>query len=109
MDKADVERVWEFMRSNNIAKIEVSFSGGNDEGGADETVCYDDYKQVVSCDIPGDLEEILEEPIYDEYGGFGGSFDVSGVCAWNLKKNSVKLKGNQTDWVPFIRPVALPE
>jgi hypothetical protein len=109
MTKEEVDAVWEFMRANNVARIEVSYQGGNDEGGADETVCYDADKKPMRCDIPAELEETLEEPIYDEYGGFGGCFDVSGVCVWNLKKKSVKLKGSQTDWVPFQTPVTLPE
>lgn len=137
----DRSQVFAHMNANGIAKIVVSFSGGNDEGGADGMTAHltngttkemqpgeiayqewpenswvvHDYDQAThtSTKRPATPEEIaltelneaLEGPIYDTYGGFAGEFHVSGVLTWDAAARTAKMTGEESSEVsePFER------
>ena len=57
--------------------------------------------------------QALSQPVYDEYGGFAGEFEVEGRVVWDVPKGTVIMKGSEAgedsevadgsdaDWVPF--------
>ena len=59
------------------------------------------------------LAEALSRPVYDEYGGFAGEFEVEGRVVWDVSKGTVGMEGfeagedsetgesSEDDWVPF--------
>ena len=59
------------------------------------------------------LAEALSQPIYDEYGGFAGQFEVEGRVIWDVSKATVSMEGSEAeespedeegaeaDWAPF--------
>ncbi len=59
------------------------------------------------------LAEALSRPVYDEYGGFAGEFEVEGRVVWDVPNATVSMvgseaeedpetdEGSEPDWVPF--------
>lgn len=107
------------LRRRDIAEVKVHFSGGNDEGGADDFIAtsttgedvklagraYQEWqtKEWVVYENrgqrPATTEEIadqqlldaLEAPIYAEYGSFAGDFSVDGVVTWDVTNEKVTM------------------
>lgn len=52
MSNTDKQGVIEFLRSNGIARVEIEFSGGNDEGGVDATTFYNEQGEVMADPMP---------------------------------------------------------
>lgn len=107
------------LRKRGITKVVVSFSGGNDEGGADGVVGHTADGTEVVFDEPGvytnwqdqgkylvgwgenarpateeelkqqQLLDVLEAPIYAEYGSFAGDFSVYGTLTWDVEAGTV--------------------
>ena len=48
-----------------------------------------------------DLAEALAAPVYDEFGNFGGSFDVEGKVVWDVRGRTVAMIGNESVWEPI--------
>lgn len=40
------------------------------------------------------LREVLEQPIYDQYGSFAGEFYVSGECTWDVATGKAEMHGH---------------
>lgn len=133
METRDRNRALGALRSRNIVKVVVHFSGGNDEGGADEItgttadgqtvnlkgsnahrgskfnsvtrqwedtgwVVYDQTGERPATPdeiASSDLSDILESPVYDEYGSFAGEFYVSGTVTWDVATGRVKMERNE--------------
>ena len=104
----------------------VPFNGGYDEGydegitlrGAENSavaVIHEDYYGDAKELFEGAhrLAEALSRPVYDEYGGFAGEFEVEGRVVWDVPKATVRMEGSEAgedsevaassddDWVPF--------
>jgi hypothetical protein len=124
MDNAEV---FKKIRERGAIRAVVEFSGGNDEGGADNIVLYDREGEMVGgvdghyagCywdhekgrfaessltpeqRIETELAEALEGPVYEEYGSFAGDFSVSGRVTWDAEKGTVTMSGEESEYVPF--------
>ncbi len=44
------------------------------------------------------LADCLEQPIYDEYGGFDGDFSVSGTLTWDVGAEKVTMTRSEQQW-----------
>ena len=104
----------------------VPFNGGYDEGfvegitlrgagGGEVAVIHEDHYGDAEEPFEGAhrLAEALSRPVYDEYGGFAGEFEVEGRVVWDVPKATVRMEGSEAgedsevaassddDWVPF--------
>ena len=71
--------IYATIRDLGATRARLPFSGGHDEGGAEQIHLFDGDREL-ELDIDPDLElwEQLSAPIYDEYGSFAGQYHVSG-------------------------------
>ena len=92
-----IETAFEILDKNNITRLQISFSGGNDDGGSDGCCVYvGESDNPVNIDLNNcDIASILEKPIYDKYYGFGFNGDVTGICIWEIKKREIYLRGTE--------------
>ena len=105
----------------------VPFHGGYDEGFTEDITLKDaggNPVAVIHEDYYGNAEEpfskganqlaeALSQPVYDEYGGFAGEFEVEGRVIWDVSEATVSMEGSEAwespedeegseaDWVPF--------
>lgn len=122
----DKQETFEELKKRGIAKAVVSYSGGNDEGGADSIDYYSEDDAKLDLEIrrtfvrgkreqrdgewvfvpdralteqeqaANELVEALEKPVYDQYGCFAGDYYVTGVVTWDGGVGRVVLEGNET-------------
>lgn len=98
------------LRDAGFNRVEIEFSGGNDEGGAEGGVAtkVDGSEFQLdfwnSGDSPFDHETIqeLQKPIYDRYYTFAGEFYVWGKLIWDVPNNRVYMSGDEE--VPTSEP-----
>lgn len=96
------ESVFEVLRKNNIRRLVVEFSGGNDSGGTDG--CFvvfsgDEQEDEHTIDLSSfDICSIVEKPIYDKYYGFAWNGEVHGRCTWDVENNNITLSGTETNY-----------
>ena len=120
--------VFERLQELGAVAALVPFHGGYDEGfiegitlkdagGNAVAVIHEDYYGTAEEPFEGAhrLAEALSQPIYDEYGGFAGQFEVEGRVIWDVSKATVSMEGSEaeespegeegsgSDWVPFER------
>lgn len=103
------ELIFSELTAKNINSVHIGFSGGNDEGGADDMVIRrnngdeekSDFWRNLSTIIPSDIVEKLTEPIYDKWGGFAGDFQVYGTLIWDVEKKDVYFQGQESTYAPF--------
>ena len=64
---------------------------------------YEDYYGNAEEPFEGAhrLAEALSQPVYDEYGGFAGEFEVEGRVIWDVSKATVSMEGSEDTWAPF--------
>ena len=118
--------VFERLRELGAVAAVVPFHGGNDEGfiegitlkdaeGNAVAVIHEDYYGNAEEPFEGahQLAEALSQPVYDEYGGFAGEFEVEGRVIWDVSGATVSMEGSEAeespedeegseaDWVPF--------
>jgi len=100
------------LRRRNVAKVEVQFSGGGDEGGVDSISLQDaegneigtleedyggsqwDGQKWVPVNPPNPdtaLVNALCAPVYDKYGSFAGEFYVSGKINVDVAAETIKM------------------
>lgn len=93
-------------------KATVQFSGGHDEGGAEwvvveladgteESVASSYWRGDEATDrqkAEGELYDLLEEPIRDEYGSFAGDFSVSGTVIYDLAADTITMAKSEQSW-----------
>lgn len=111
--------VFAALKSKGVAKVEVHYSGGNDEGGVNQIELFDaDGKNIGHMDeyyggtqqwdeatqkwipaaAPNDdqrLSEALCAPVYDKYYSFAGDFYVDGIVRWDVATEKVKMSGTE--------------
>ncbi len=122
------EEVFERLRELGAVAAVVPFNGGYDEGfvegitlrgaeGSAVAVIHEDHYGDAEEPFEGAhrLAEALSQPVYDEYGGFAGEFEVEGRVVWDVPKVTVIMKGSEAgvdseagessedDWAPFER------
>lgn len=118
----------EKLEEAGVTFVVLGFSGGHDEGYCDRVELYgaqledvelnDDpqarlyqlmrtHKQVPEKTEGGvdllDGINVLEFPIWDNYGSFAGDFSVYGHVYWDVKARLATLMAEETAWVD--RPV----
>ena len=117
MTRAEVFRR---LRELGAVAAVVPFNGGHDEGfieGITLRGAEGDAVAVIHEDYYGEAEEIFEgahrlaealsRPVYDEYGGFAGDFEVEGRVIWDVSRGTISMEGSETlegpetDWAPF--------
>lgn len=86
----------------------VHFSGGNDEGGADDVTLFKGEEKVAELQewhFPergdgkpahgeksnDDLVHALVAPVYAQYGSFAGEFSVYGTVTWDTATKTAKM------------------
>ena len=91
----ELKQDWLFnqLQNLNIAKVTVEFSGGDDDGGVNETLALDIDNNDASAVLEDNehLYEYLHEPIYEKYGSFAGSYFVTGDLIWNVKDRTFTM------------------
>ena len=111
---------FKYLKSINVRKVIIDFSGGGDEGGVDQITLYEKggerninewtnnktwnntkkcWELITPPSIEHELSVCLCKPIYDKYNGFAGNFYVSGQLTWNVKDKSVKISGKESEEV----------
>jgi hypothetical protein len=111
------DQIFNELVARSVAKVIISFSGGNDEGGVDqiqllynnEVVEYiDEYWPVPKYDeatktwikpertYEQTFQFYLTKPIYNKYHTFAGDWYVNGELVWDVTKRSVTMNGSQT-------------
>jgi len=112
--------VFQQLRELGAVAAVVPFHGGNDEGfiegitlkdadGNAVALIHEDYYGNTEEPFEGahHLAEALSQPVYDEYGGFAGPFEVEGRVVWDVSKATVSMEGSEAeesseaDWSPF--------
>ena len=106
--------VFERLRELGAVAAVLPFHGGYDEGfievitlkgaeGNAVAVIHEDYYGNAEEPFEGAhrLAEALSQPVYDEYGGFAGQFEVEGRVIWGVSKPTVSMEGSEADWAPF--------
>jgi hypothetical protein len=117
--KLSMSEVWEELKKRNVAKAEVSFSGGNDEGGVENIELFDEngkelgtldeeflpqkyneetqeYEPVGEISGNGLLATALSQPVYAKYYSFAGDFHVSGSVVYDVKSRKVNMSGSES-------------
>lgn len=108
-------RVWQLLAARGATKAVVEFSGGNDEGGTDSitlitpladpnlepatiglVIWYGGYNGIEPTNEDQELSGLLQGPIDDEYGSFGGDFHVDGTLTWDRIAGTVKMEKTET-------------
>lgn len=104
------DEVFAEIRKRDANLAVVSFSGGNDEGGADSITLYMRTvtdKQTSSIEVgtvepdSDDFAVALEQPVRDKYGSFAGDFDVSGDLKWDATARTCVMTGEESQWESF--------
>lgn len=98
------------LRARGATRVEIQFSGGNDEGGADAIRLYAGEKQIGdlpawsehgATDRDSVLVAALTEPIYERWGDFGGDFWVHGTLTWDVTTATTSISGEQSAMESF--------
>lgn len=97
------EAVFAILEKQGIAQLNITFSGGNDSGGADQYYVVrnspcENEEHVDSNNIDTTFMTIAERPIYDKYHGFAWNGEVDGRCVWNVEDKTVRLVGRETNF-----------
>lgn len=95
------------LKKMGIARVEVSYSGGNDSGGCDGVKIYlkpEDTESAYELE-DGDLHDSLCQPVYDKYYSFNNEPEVHGRLIWNSVDNAVGFDG----WEIYTRSEAMNE
>jgi hypothetical protein len=127
----DREAVFRKLESRNIARVEVFYGGGDDEGGVHDILLYDakgnkvgqmqefygNYKtwnnKTNTWDEPEPpteeqlLSKSLCKPVYEVYDTFAGEYYVDGVMTWDVAKRKVTNSGSERSesWDSFSSEV----
>lgn len=97
------------LRAKNIERVEVQFSGGNDEGGAEVVEVTPEDGETFSLNVWGNddrgnlanIFEQLQEPIYERYYSFAGDFYVYGKLIWDVGAGTCYFEGEESAYVPI--------
>src|SRR5918997_2704722 len=102
--------VFERLRELGAVAAVLPFHGGYDEGftegitlrgaeGNAVAVIHEDYYGGAEEPFEGAhrLAEALSQPVYNEYGGFAGQFEVEGRVIWDVSKATVSMEGSEAE------------
>lgn len=113
------DAVFTALKKRGVAKVEVHYSGGNDEGGVNDIIFLDangenigrmdEYyggtqewddvaKKYLPAKPPTDDQRLsmsLCVPVYDKYYSFAGEFYVNGTLTWDVTTGKVNMRGTE--------------
>lgn len=98
----DENHVWLDLLTNGFKRVDVHFSGGNDEGGSDNIflIAADDTATDIQNALYDNknpnhkIAEALAEPVYSEYGSFAGEYYVNGTLTWDVASRKISIEGS---------------
>lgn len=91
MTKQRRREIFDFLRDSGVKRIVSSFSGGHDEGGPDNIVCYNKNGKEIGCKH----EDIVFEILDGIYGGFDDEPIVRGNLIIDVKKETISIKASE--------------
>lgn len=87
------------LKEKGVARAEVEFSGGYDEGGVDSISLYDSEGIVVEkLNVEDGFGEVLSIPIYEKYWSFAGEPSVTGVVSWDVANETITISGDERSY-----------
>lgn len=109
----DRDAVWKALEILQVRRVTVAFSGGNDEGGAEEVLL--EFLDGTTRDVregvhvlpakdwhkaAAELADALELPVYDRFGSFNGEPCVEGTVTWDVatRKVTAAYDASYTEW-----------
>lgn len=122
--KLDKERTFELLRKKGATKATLEFHGGHDEGDVESIVlAYEDGSdsdlevwycggygieddgkggyQYVPMSTPQnedqELSDLLQGPVNQRFGAWGGVDSTNGVLVWDAKAGTVKMTYSQDE------------
>lgn len=100
--KSPRHAAFDVLKRENVKKVVIVFSGGNDSGGCDSAcLIYEENGEIVKIDIElgeYDICSVLEQPVYDKYHGFAWNGEVHGECVWNVDDGTISLNGEEMNY-----------
>jgi hypothetical protein len=102
-------QVYDRLRERAATRVEIPFSGGNDEGGADAIILYAGEEQIGdlptwsepgAADPDTELADALTAPIYARWN-FDGEPYVDGTLTWDVTSETTTLTGEASTTQPF--------
>jgi hypothetical protein len=123
--KLDKPRTFELLKKKGAVKAVLAFAGGHDEGQVEKIVLtlesgeeteFDTWYcggygmekdaagtyQYVPTNTPAnedeELADLLEGPINERYGSWGGAPSTEGILTWDVAEGTVKLEVSQETW-----------
>ena len=132
--KLDKPRTFELLRKKGAVKAVLAFAGGHDEGDVQGITLT--LKSGEEVDLPTwycggygmeknasggydyvplskpenedeELADLLEGPINERYGSWGGEPSTEGVLTWDVETGEVTLKASQEVWEEIETEVVL--
>lgn len=122
--KMDKERTFELLRKKGAVKAVLEFQGGHDEGNVDTITLFDAHEN--GKDLPTwycggytyektadgyrekplstpanedeELADLLEGPINQAFGAWGGVSSTSGRLTWDVEAGTAQLDYEQETW-----------
>ena len=76
--------------------VEVTYSGGNDEGGVDEIYATDGGDEQIPLTEADPLFNHLASVVYTRFGGFASVPDTSGKFIFTTETGKIMLEGERT-------------
>ena len=113
------DSVFAALSKRGAVRVEVDYSGGNDEGGVNGITLFDangenighmdEYygetqqwdeatKKYIPSPPPTDeqrLSQALCAPVYDKYYSFAGDFYVNGILTWDVANKKINMRGTE--------------
>lgn len=100
--KSPKHAAFDVLKRENVKKLVIDFSGGNDSGGSDSAhVIREENGELVEMAIElgeYDLCSVFEQPIYDKYYGFAWNGEVNGECVWDVDEGTISLNGTEINY-----------
>lgn len=89
------------LAARNVKSVLIKFSGGDDEGFAEDPILTMLDGSTSTLDSYDDeLGRDLCQLVYDRYG-FNGDFSIYGELSLDVGSATGKFSGKQTEYVPF--------
>lgn len=103
------------LAARNVKSVLIKFSGGNDEGFAEDPILtmldgststldsYDDELGRDLCQLVYDRYVDMCQLVYDRYdfNGYFPDFSIYGELSLDVAAKTGKFSGEQTEYVPF--------
>jgi hypothetical protein len=110
------EQVLAELAERGVRTARVEFTGGGDEGHAENIELLDAEGEAIEHSIhvyygrdgvqnDAALSQALQQPIYDRWRGFDGDFSVWGSCIWHVPERKVELDYSESEYIPHTEVV----